>query len=150
MLKSSLIFVCMLTSGFGFAQRQNPVKWTFSSKKINPSTYEVHLTAKIDGGWHLYSQATPDGGPLPTVISFTKNPLLTMQGFTRELGKVEQKMEPLFNVQVIQYSNNVDFVQFVKLKKAVKTTISGTVEFMTCDDHQCLPPAKQKFSIALK
>ena len=56
----------------------------------------------------------------------------------------------LIGVEVYQFSNKVDFVQVVKLKNAVKTTVSGSVEFMTCNDEECMPPKKQPFSIALK
>lgn len=150
MIKSFLFFVCITLAAPGFAQLQNPVKWNFSSKKINATTYEVHLRANIDGDWHLYSQTTPDGGPIPTAISFTKNPLITLKGDAKEVGKLEKKMEPLFGVEVRQFSNKVDFVQTIKLKAPVKTTVTGNVEFMVCDDHQCLPPSAQKFSIALK
>jgi thiol:disulfide interchange protein DsbD len=38
------------------AQIENPVQWNFSSKKIDSNTYEVHLTASIEGNWHIYSQ----------------------------------------------------------------------------------------------
>lgn len=150
MIKSSLIFACILFSQVCFSQIQNPVKWNFSVKKINTTTYEVHIAASIDNHWHLYSQSTPDGGPVATVISFTKNPLVTFEGKVKEVGKLEQKHEPLFGVDVKQFSNKVDFVQVIKLKKPVKTNISGTVEFMVCDDSQCLPPSTQKFSLPIK
>jgi DsbC/DsbD-like thiol-disulfide interchange protein len=132
------------------AQVQNPVKWSFSSKKVSAGTYEVQLTATLDKGWHLYSQTTPEGGPVPTAIEFTKNPLLTLDGITRELGKLEQRHEPLFGVDVKQYSDKVVFVQKVKVKGNAKTSINGMVEYMTCNDRECLPPKKQRFSIALK
>ena len=132
------------------AQIQDPVSWTFSAKKINATTYEVHLTAAISGKWHLYSQTTPDGGPVPTSIEFTKNPLLSVQGKPKEIGKLQQKHEPLFGVDVKQFGGKVDFVQTIKLKTPVKTTVAGTIEFMVCDDTQCLPPTTQKFSIPLK
>ncbi len=132
------------------AQIQNPVSWAFTAKKVNPSTYELHLTASIEGKWHMYSQTTPDGGPVATAISFTKNPLVKVEGTASEVGKMQQKHEPLFGVDVKQFGGKVDFVQLVKLKSPVKTTVSGTIEFMVCDDTQCLPPATQKFSIPLK
>ena len=131
------------------AQIQNPVKWTYSAKKINATTYEVHLTAEVSGKWHIYSQTTPDGGPVPTSITFSKNPLLIIKGKPNEVGKLQQKHEPLFGVDVKQFAGKVDFVQIVKLKSPVKTTVSGSVEFMVCDDEQCLPPATNPFSIAL-
>ena len=140
----------LLFSNILFAQIQNPVSWSATAKKISDKTYEIHLTASIENGWHVYSQTTPDGGPIPTSISFTKNPLLQFQGEAKEVGKLEQKHEPLFGVDVKQFSNNIDFVQIVKLKANVKTSANVAVEFMVCNDKQCLPPATRKFSVALK
>lgn len=132
------------------AQVKDPVHWSFSSKKINATTYEVHLTASIEEGWHIYSQTTPEGGPVPTSIDYTKNPLLTLDGKTKEVGKLEQHNEPLFGVDVKQFSHKVDFVQVVKLKGNAKTALSGGIEFMTCNDHECLPPKTVKFSVPVK
>ncbi len=129
---------------------QISVQWNFSSKKINATTYKVHLTATISDHWHMYSQTTPDGGPMATKISFTKNSLIAIDGPAKEVGKMEQKNEPLFGVVVKQFSKKVDFVQTVTVKGQVKTSVTGTIEFMTCDDQQCLPPETKKFSIALK
>lgn len=144
----AVLFLCC--SGFLYAQIQNPVSWTATSKKINDKTYEIHLTANINNGWHIYSQTTPDGGPIPTSLTFTKNPLLTMEGNAKEVGKLEKHNEPLFGVDVKQFSNKVDFVQLVKLKAPVKTSVNVAVEFMVCNDRQCLPPRTEKFSVALK
>jgi len=143
----------LLTIGFlsilSFAQIKDPIQWNFSSKKIDATTYEVYITAHIDKGWHLYSQTTPDGGPVPTAISFAKNPLVTVVGSAKEIGKLEQRHEELFGVDVKQFSNKVDFVQTIKLKSKVKTSLNGTVKFMTCNDHECLPPKTEKFSVEL-
>ncbi len=77
----------LLFSNLLFAQIQNPVEWTATSKKISDKTYEVHITATIDHGWHIYSQTTPDGGPIATSITFTKNPLVIVEGKAKEVGK---------------------------------------------------------------
>ena len=141
----------LLFSNFLFAQMvSNPVSWTVSSKKTADKTYEIHLTANIQNGWHTYSQTTPEGGPVPTNISFTKNPLVTLEGPAKEVGKMQQHHEPLFGVDVKQFSDKVDFVQTVKLKANVKTSVDVAVEFMTCNDKQCLPPSTKKFTVALK
>jgi DsbC/DsbD-like thiol-disulfide interchange protein len=144
------LFVFVSFSTISFSQVKTPVKWNFSSKKIGASTYELHLTATLDHGWHTYSQTTPDGGPIATSIAFTQNPLVLIQGQSKEVGKMEQRHEDLFGVDVKQFSNKVDFVQTVKLKGKVKTSLNGTVEYMTCNDHECLPPTKEKFSVALQ
>lgn len=149
MRKYALFLICISFTFLSFAQVQSHVQWNFSSKKINATTYEVHLTATIDDEWHVYSQNTPDGGPVPTSISFTKNPLISQVGEIKEVGKLEKHFEPLFGVEVRQFSDKVDFVQIVTVKAGVKTSATGSIEFMTCNDHECMPPKKQSFSVLL-
>ena len=150
MKKNIPIAILLLCSNFLFAQIQNPVTWSTNSKKIDGKTYEVHVTAKIDKGWHIYSQTTAEGGPIPTSFTFTKNPLVIVEGKVKEIGKLEKHIEPLFqNIEVKQFSNNVDFVQTVKLKAPVKTSVDVAVEFEVCNDKQCMPPTTKKFSVAL-
>ena len=150
-MKKIITAACLLfVSNILFAQLvKNPVEWSVSSKKVADKTYEIHITANIPDGWHIYSQHTPEGGPIPTAISFTKNPLLVHQGKTKEIGKIEKRYEPLFGVDVFQFSDKVDFVQVVKLKANVKTKVDVAVEFMVCDEKECLPPSTKKFSVAL-
>lgn len=149
MKKILFLLLMLVISVLGFAQIINPVKWTFSAKKKGTGVYELHLTATIQKGWHTYSQTTPDGGPVPTAVTFSKNPLVTMDGTAKEVGKMEQHHEPLFGVDVKQFSNKVDFVQLVKIKGNIKTSVTGNVEFMVCNDKECLPPKSQEFSISL-
>ena len=132
------------------AQVKDPVKWVFTAKKISAGKYEVHLTAAIGSGWHLYSQTTPSGGPVATTISFMKNPLLTLSGDAKEIGKLEQHFEELFGVDVKQFSKQVDFVQQVEMKATAKTSLNGSIRYMTCNDKECLPPRVQKFTIAIR
>lgn len=141
--------VLMILPSLAFSQVKNPVKWAYSAKKIATGKYEIHMTATIEKGWHIYSQTTPDGGPVPTSFTFTKNPLVTMSGPVKEVGKLETHFEKLFDVNVKQFSDKVDFVQVVTVKNNVKTNVSGKVEYMLCDDKQCLPPASQQFSVSL-
>jgi hypothetical protein len=131
------------------AQVGNPYTWTYSAKKISDNVYELHFNVDVNNPWHTYSQFTPDGGPVPTKFSFAKNPLYTLDGKVKENGNLIQKHEAVFGVDVKYFNGKVDFVQIVKMKTKAKTNFSGSVEFMVCNDQQCLPPATQKFSIAL-
>ncbi len=144
------MFLLLSTVFFCFAQDENPVKWSFEAKKIADKTYEIRLTAKIENEWHIYSQSTPDGGPVATSVTYSKNPLLSIEGGIKEIGKLEKHFEKLFGVEVLQFSNKVDFVQVVKLKANVKTNLSGKVEFMVCNDEMCMPPKAIPFSISLQ
>jgi len=128
----------------------NPVSWKFTSKKISDKEYELHITATMNSGWHLYSQTQPkDAIAIPTAFAFTKNPLATPTGAIKEIGKMEKFHDASLGVSANQYSKTVSFVQKITLKAPVKTNISGTVTYQTCDDKQCLPPKKVPFKIDL-
>jgi hypothetical protein len=146
-----LFFVAsILLSLSSFAQQQSPVSWTFNSKKVNESLYEVQLVATIQPGWHLYSQNQPaDAIAQPTSFNFNKNPLLTFDGNVKEVGKLEKFRDPKLDVSANQYSEKVVFVQKVKIKGKAKTNVSGKLEYQTCDDKKCLPPKTVNFSIGL-
>lgn len=132
------------------AQVLSPVQWTFTSVKVSAKVYEVKLTANIQNGWHLYSQKQPaDAINIPTEIQFNKNPLVVLDGKASENGKMEVYTDKRLGISANQYSGKVEFVQKVKLKAAVKTNISGLVEYQTCDDKKCLPPKKLVFNVAL-
>ena len=135
------------------AQIENPVHWTFSAKKINANTYDVVLSATIDKPWHLYSQFTGKGGPIPTTVVIKANPLLQVpSGKATELGKAEKTLDANFGnppVPVVYFSNEVQFVKRITVKGNVKTNVAGTIEFMVCNDNKFLPPTKQSFDIKL-
>lgn len=128
----------------------NPVSWSYTSKKTSDKTYEIHLTATIQAGWHLYSQNQPgDAIAEPTKISFNKNPLLKLDGSIKEEGKLEKFHDAKLDLSANQYSSTVDFVQTVKMKANAKTSVTGTVRFQTCNDERCLPPKTVTFTVTL-
>lgn len=149
MKKALLLALFFAVGTLAFAQ--NPVSWSFTSKKISDKVYEVVLTASIQPGWHLYSQNQPDDAiAQPTSFTFNNNPLVELNGKVKELGKLEKYRDDKLDVSANQYSNKVDFVQVVKLKGKAKTAVTGKLEFQTCDDKKCLPPKTIPFTIALK
>jgi Disulphide bond corrector protein DsbC len=139
----SVVLPCYL-----FSQQPNPVQWDFSSKKIDANSFELHLTAIIQSGWHIYSQYN-EGGPGPAKISFKKNPLLVRKFDPKEIGKGERINESLFDSRVYAFSEKVDFVQSLFRKKERPTTISGKIKFIACNGNLCLPPKEESFTINL-
>ncbi|MBS1929439.1 MAG: hypothetical protein IT254_12150 [Chitinophagaceae bacterium] len=133
---------------FSNAQIENPVRWAYSAKKIADKTYEIHLTASIDGNWHIYAQDAGEG-PEPTSFTFTANPLVKREGKVLEIGKKESAFDPNFNSTLKFFSNKVDFVQKVKVKTSASTVVSGTITYMVCNDKKCLPPKDVPFSVKL-
>jgi thiol:disulfide interchange protein DsbD len=133
------------TSVFGQSNKQ--VQWNFTTKKINETTYEVHMTATVNGDWHLYAQNVGVEGPIPTSFTFNKNPLVVLDSKIKEEGNLVKKKEQVWGGVVNYYESKVNFVQVVKLKSNVKTNLAGKVEFMVCNDSQCLPPSTVDFKV---
>lgn len=133
-----------------YASAQKPVRWKFSAKRIADKTYEIHLTARIEQPWHLYSAKTPAEGPTPARIEFSPNPIITLSGKIREEGKLISTNEKLFGVNVNYYEDAVDFIQVVKIKSNGKTSVTGYIQYMVANATQSLPLTTQSFNIALQ
>jgi DsbC/DsbD-like thiol-disulfide interchange protein len=125
------IFSAVITV-MAIAQAQNPVSWNYEAKKKTADMYDIIITATVDHPWHIYSQNTGKGGVV------------------KEVGKLEKVFDKNFNTNVLFYSDKVEFIQTVKVKSGIKTNLSGTVEYMVCDDSQCLPPVKKSFDLKLQ
>ena len=148
MRKIVSLVVAALFSFAAMAQIKDPVKWTATSRKTTNGV-EAVITATLPKPWHIYSQFTGEGGPIATSFKFSKNPLVTLDGSTKEVGKLKEQYDKLFDTKVKYFGDKVEFVQPVKVKGNVKTNLNVTVEYMTCDDSQCLPPTKKNFTISL-
>ncbi|MES2329931.1 MAG: protein-disulfide reductase DsbD domain-containing protein [Bacteroidota bacterium] len=148
-MKKNVFILSLLLTVKLFAQT-DPVQWNNTVKKIDGNTYEIHLTASVQGSWHLYSQHTPAGGPVPTTVAFTKNPVVITQGDVKEIGEAVTKREEVFGIDVKYFSRAVDFVQLVKTKGKIKTNMTGSVKYMVCNDKECLPPKTVSFQLELK
>ena len=143
-----LIVSSLLSSVGAIAQIKDPIKWKATSKKV-ATGYDVTITAMLPKPWHIYSQHTGDGGPIPTNFKFAKNPLITFNGGVKEVGKLKEEYDKNFDTKVKYFGDQVSFVQNIKVKGNIKTNVSVTVEYMTCDDSQCLPPTKKTFNVSL-
>jgi thiol:disulfide interchange protein DsbD len=150
MKKIFSILVVLCISFTVSAQIQDPVDWSYAVKKVSADTYTFTATANIEGDWHIYSQTTGKGGPVPTKINFNKNPLVTIVGATKEVGKVKQVYDDLFKTTVRYIGETATYTQTLKVRGGVKTNISGFVAYMVCDDRQCLPPSKKTFDLKLQ
>lgn len=150
-MKKLLSFLVLVVAvGSLNAQITNPVKWAYRVQKKSDKVYDVVLTATLERPWHIYSQFTPKGGPVPTSISFKNNPLVILDGKAKENGSLKTDHDQNFGVDVKYFGDKVEFVQTVKLRSNAKTSVSGTVEYMICNDEKCLPPTKQNFAVTLQ
>ena len=143
------LITALMFSAAAFAQIENPVKWSYTAKKISDKVYEVYITANLDPKWHIYAQEAGEG-PAPTTISFAKNPLIKTDGKVKEVGSLEKEYDKNFGSVLKFYSTKVTFVQKIKLKTNIATVLKGSVNYMVCNDRKCLPPKDVPFSIKLE
>ena len=127
------------------AQILNPVTFNYSVVKKGADLYEVHVRAMIEPKWHIYSIKNPDGGAQATEIKFNE---ATVVGSVKENGKLKTIFEKEFGVNQKYFESTVDFIHMVKLKPGNKK-ISGTINYMVCNDRQCLPPKEVEFKIKM-
>jgi len=150
MKKIILSLVIALISFSGFSQIQNPVKWSYSVEKNGTENATLVISAKIDKGWHLYSQFIGEGGPVPTTIKFKASIEYTLVGKTEESPKPHSIYEELFGMKVAFFEKNATFKQKIKVSSTKDFKVAGTLEFMVCDDKQCLPPEEMEISFDVK
>ena len=124
---------------------QNHVTWSFTYDKMNSN---IFITGTIDEGWHLYSQKTPaNSGPIPVTVNINKKNGLKL------IGKCEEKIEPheIFDVnfdsKVYLFEHSYLASQKIKLKNT--NQIIGNVQYMVCNDTQCLPPIEVPFTLII-
>jgi hypothetical protein len=148
MKRITLSIVLLLACTALKAQILTPVHWSYAAKKTSATEAVVFMKASIDEGWHVYSQTVKEGGPVKTTFTFPASKEYTLMGKTIEPTPVT-RYEKAFSMDVSFFEHEVVFQQKVKLK-AGKATVKGTLEYMTCNDKQCLPPDDIEFSIPVK
>lgn len=129
-----------------FAQKFTPAKWTFTYKEINDTLGRLEIKAALEPDWHIYSQAQSGNGPLPTVFRFTTTPEFNLKGDMQEPDPYRIH-DDFFDADVAMFSIEVVFTQKVIKNTNVAFTIYGEVEYMACNDQECLPPIVTKFSV---
>ena len=136
-MKKLATLVLFLISFSAFSQILNPVKWEFGSEKISETEYNLIFVAKIDYHWALYSQFVEEGGPLPTLFSFTPTPDFERIETVKESesNKVTQ-FDSVFEMVVSKYYDKAVFKQRISVKSP-EFSLSGNIDFMTCDDTKC-------------
>ena len=144
----SLLALTFFLSTSTHAQSNKTVTWSYETKKINDKEFDLVFKATIKKGIHMYSQHIGEGGPIPTSFTFKPD-----AGYAR-VDSVIEKSKPviihdaMFDMQLTYFFDEAIFVQHVKLTGSVKT-ISGSLEFMSCDETKCFPPETVNFEFKL-
>lgn len=149
MKKIIAFIVTLFVTAIGWGQIFEPVKWSFETQKIGENEYELLFKAKIEEGWSVYSQDVEEGGPSPTVFSFTESDTYTLKGKVVEVEtNRETKHDPVFDMEVTKFHKLAIFKQKVLVTDTQKP-IKGSLRFMCCNNTNCLPPTDVDFVFVL-
>ena len=111
------------------AQILKPVKWTSKLEKISENEYNIVLNGTIEADWHLYSQFTPDGGPLPLVLLFT-NQKSNYNLIGRAIESLYiKKFNDVFEVDEYYFEKTVTITQKIKLLNLKNTKVELRAEY---------------------
>ncbi|AWK06419.1 thiol:disulfide interchange protein [Flavobacterium crocinum] len=131
------------------AQIYDPVSFTTSVKEIGENKYTLSIIAKIDKGWHIYSQNVPSGGPAPTSFTFPKSKNYKTIGSVVEPAGHEVD-DPVFNMRIKYFADKAIFTQNIERKTNAAFTIDAVIFFMVCNDNSCLPPGEKEVKFTFK
>ncbi len=150
---SFLFFLFLFLSGIilqAQAQVLDPIDWKFSYERISDDSIDLVFTARIENKWHLYSQDLPEGGPIPTSFAFDESDAFSLSGDVKEISRPEVKHDPSFDLDLKMFSHEAEFRQTVIVLSDQDFSLTGSIEYMTCDDERCLPPADEAFTFYLE
>ncbi len=128
----------------------DPVKWSIKATKLEDGTFELTLRATAADEWYLYSQKLDgEDGPIPTSFAFnTEGGQVELLGETSESGPVRIKeYDKNFEMDLIKFKKEAIFTQRLKVADPSQPVV-GDLEFMTCTNGMCLPPALRFFTFS--
>ena len=128
------------------AQILTPVKWNIKLDDSATAEKTLVFTATLDNGWHLYDMNLPEGGPISTSFVFE-----TLEG-AKTVGEPVTSQTPTtvfdeqFQMELRWFAGSVTFSQKIEVTDPKHLKVAGYVEYMACNDENCLPPEKEEFS----
>lgn len=134
MRKTLFILFAFLAFAKGNAQVLDPVKWTTSIEKKSETNYILTFNGVIEKEWHLYSQFTPDGGPLPLEIIFKdQKGNFNLVGKAKE-GKTSTAFNDIFGVNETFFHDKAQIQQEITLINPKITAIQAELNYQVCKE----------------
>ncbi|MBO9585314.1 MAG: thioredoxin family protein [Flavobacterium sp.] len=127
-MKNIFFLMTLLTVTLSFGQKTAPLLWKTVVEKISDTEYILSAEAKMDAGWHLYSQNIPAKSNLATTFVFddSEGGFFLVGNTTEENGKIAE--DPVLKAKVKFFESKAVFKQKIVLLHELKT-INATVDF---------------------
>lgn len=134
MRKALFFLLSILAFAQSNAQIVNPVKWTSKVEKVSENEFNLIMEGKIDKDWHVYSQFTPENGPLPAEFKFENaKGNYELVGKTKESPYKKQYNE-VFEVDEYYFEKQVTFTQKIRITNPKVSVIKASIDFQVCKE----------------
>ncbi|WP_298148850.1 thioredoxin family protein [Flavobacterium sp.] len=133
-MKKILSFFVLLFAFSAVAQVVQPVKWQTAVEDNGNETFTLVFTGKIDAGWHVYSQTTPDGGPLPLLATYeAAGKGYDLIGKTTE-SKTKRAFNDVFGVDEVFFEGKVVLRQKISRKNPKIKSVVASLSYQVCEE----------------
>lgn len=136
-MRKYFALITLIIGFFGNAQILNPVQWKTKVVQKSATEFELVMDATIENEWHMYSQFTPENGPLPTVFDY-KNAKgnFDLVGKTKE-SPYKKVYNDIFEVDEYYFVKKAQFKQIIKVTNPKVKEVKVYVEYQVCKE-QCI------------
>lgn len=111
-----------------------PVEWSGSIEKKSDVNYLFILNAEIEEEWHIYSQKTPEGGPLPLWFNYVEaGNGYELDGETKE-SETKTQFSKIFGVDEVYFENEATFTQDITLTDTTVKVIKMELSYQVCKE----------------
>lgn len=144
------LIVAFLVASFSCIEAQivTPVKWSVALDMTDDTHGAVVMTAKIDAGWHVYSNdVDPDVGPNPLQIDWDKLDGVKLDGRMKPSKTPHKEFDEMFGANLSWWTDEVTLRQNFVVT-ASKYAIEGAIRFSACNDENCIPPTRETFEFS--
>jgi thiol:disulfide interchange protein len=132
MRKIIFVLLAFLAFANGNSQILDPVKWTTKIEKKSETKYILSFNGVIENEWHMYSQFTPEGGPLPMEVIFkNQKGNFNLIGKAKE-GKTTTAYNDVFEVNETFFVKTALIQQEISLTNPKIKTIEVSLNYQVC------------------
>jgi len=144
------IFVLLALFVLNLNAQENPVKWSFETKKVSDCEYDIIFKAKIDEPWHIYSVVKSEGdGPFPSSFVFKNTKQYKLIGSIKESTPVKE-FDKVFETNVMYHAKRATFTQRIKLLVTGKIKIPVKYEAQACTEEKCVFPPADEYTFEIE
>lgn len=147
-IKAIAVSILLLPGMFSAASAQDKVvSWKADAKNIGEDLYRIEIEATIEKGWHIYD-LDPACPAMPTSFTFSYGEGAQPEGSLKQHQEPTRVFDEIYGEEIGYFEGKAVFTQDVRLSTQ-GATVEMFLEYMACNDMNCLPPADTTITFTL-